>query len=74
MLSKTAIFLITLYKKCISPLLLNRCCMYPSCSTYAISAYQKHGFIKGTALTIKRLLKCNPNTIPHCDPVPNNML
>ena len=70
MLSQTAIILITIYKKLISPLLMSRCCMYPSCSSYAITAFKEYGFIKGSALTIKRLIKCNPNTIPHCDPVP----
>ena len=44
--------------------------MYPSCSSYAITAFKEYGFIKGSALTIKRLIKCNPTTIPHCDPVP----
>lgn len=48
------------YKYLISPLLPN-CCRYtPSCSTYAIEAYNKHSFVNATILTIKRVLSCNP--------------
>lgn len=36
------------------------CRFYPTCSNYAIEAIEKHGSIKGTYLTIKRLLRCNP--------------
>lgn len=36
------------------------CRFYPTCSNYAIEAIDKHGSIKGTYLTIKRLLRCNP--------------
>ena len=38
----------------------NHCRFYPTCSNYAIEALETHGFFKGTYLTIKRLLKCNP--------------
>lgn len=55
-----AIFLINFYKKHISINLGKNCKYYPTCSTYAIEAYQKYGFIKGSFLTIKRILKCNP--------------
>lgn len=36
------------------------CRFYPTCSNYAIEAIEKHGSIKGTYLTIKRILRCNP--------------
>jgi hypothetical protein len=36
------------------------CRFYPSCSEYAIIAFQKKGFIKGTYFTLKRLAKCHP--------------
>lgn len=36
------------------------CRFYPTCSNYAIEAIETHGCIKGTILTIKRVLKCNP--------------
>lgn len=37
-----------------------RCKFYPSCSKYAADALLKHGIIKGTALTVARLTRCNP--------------
>ncbi|EFU81044.1 conserved hypothetical protein YidD [Mobiluncus curtisii ATCC 51333] len=36
------------------------CKYYPSCSHYADLALQVHGFWKGSALTLWRLLRCNP--------------
>ena len=36
------------------------CRFYPTCSRYAIEAITIHGSIKGTYLTIKRILRCNP--------------
>lgn len=36
------------------------CRFYPTCSNYAIDAINIHGSIKGTYLTLKRILKCNP--------------
>lgn len=46
------------------------CKFTPSCSNYAIEAYLKYGFIKGTVLTIKRIIRCNPFNKGGYDPVP----
>ena len=46
------------------------CRFNPTCSNYAIEAYEIHGFFKGTYLTIKRLLKCGPWSDFSYDPVP----
>ena len=35
-----------------------------------IEAYQKYGFFKGTALTVWRILRCNPFSKGGYDPVP----
>lgn len=48
------------YQRFISPALPQSCKYYPSCSAYAIEALKVQGFVKGTALTIWRLLRCNP--------------
>ena len=46
-------------------------CKYnPTCSAYAIEAIDTYGSIKGTFLTIKRILKCNPFSKGGYDPVP----
>lgn len=49
-----------LYRWLLSPLLGKRCRFYPSCSQYALDAFEKHGVGKGSFLTIKRLCKCHP--------------
>ena len=56
-----AIFLIRFYQICISPLLAPRCRFYPTCSQYALEAVKKYGFLKGTYLATKRILKCHPS-------------
>ena len=38
----------------------NNCKYIPSCSNYAISVLNEFGAVKGTYLTIKRIIKCNP--------------
>ncbi|MFD9742683.1 membrane protein insertion efficiency factor YidD [[Kitasatospora] papulosa] len=52
--------LIKLYQWTISPLLGPVCRYYPSCSHYGYTAIDRHGAIKGTALTAWRILRCNP--------------
>ena len=51
-MKKACIKMIRLYQKYISPWKrYGHCKYYPTCSNYAIEAYQKYGFFKGTALT-----------------------
>ena len=52
--------LIKLYQWTISPLLGPVCKYYPSCSHYGFTAIDRHGAVKGTALTAWRILRCNP--------------
>lgn len=47
-----------------------QCKFYPTCSNYAIDAIKKYGSVKGTFLTIKRILRCNPFSKGGYDPVP----
>ncbi|MBR3837573.1 MAG: membrane protein insertion efficiency factor YidD [Clostridia bacterium] len=65
------IFLIRLYQKYISPLIGPHCRFRPTCSQYALEAYGKHGFFKGTVLTVWRILRCNPFGRAGYDPVPD---
>jgi len=51
--------LIKLYQK-IPGRFHNHCKYYPTCSNYAIEAINKYGSLKGSILSIKRMLKCNP--------------
>lgn len=58
--SKAAAELIEIYQATLSPLLGARCRFYPSCSEYSRLAFLKYGLIKGAALTLWRLVRCNP--------------
>lgn len=65
------IFIIKFYQKYISCLKGHPTCKYtPTCSSYAIEALEKHGFIKGTILAVWRILRCNPFSKGGFDPVP----
>ena len=69
-MSKLAVWLIRGYKRWLSPLLPPVCRFTPSCSEYAVEAYTRHGFIKGSWLTAWRILRCNPFGAGGSDPVP----
>lgn len=64
------IALIRLYKMGISPLLSPSCRFTPSCSVYAMNAFEKHGLVRGFYLSAMRLLRCNPFCRGGYDPVP----
>ena len=64
------ITLIRLYRIFISPLLGSNCRHTPTCSEYGIIALKKYGVFKGTFLTVKRIIKCNPLFKGGYDPVP----
>jgi putative membrane protein insertion efficiency factor len=36
------------------------CRFYPSCSNYALEAIETHGALRGSALGLRRLLRCRP--------------
>ena len=59
------------YRRYVSPVLPARCRFYPSCSAYALEALARHGAVRGTALTIWRLLRCHPFHPGGFDPVPD---
>lgn len=64
------IWLIKFYKTKISPLKPPCCRFYPTCSSYALEAFQNRGFFVALALTIWRILRCNPLFRGGYDPVP----
>ncbi len=61
-MAKLAILFIKFYQKFISRYIFTgrNCRFYPTCSQYSIDAYTKYGFIKGTYLSTKRILRCHP--------------
>ena len=58
------------YQIVLSPLLPAACRYYPSCSTYALEALEKHGAWRGSWLAIKRVGRCHPFRAGGYDPVP----
>ncbi|MFJ8954090.1 membrane protein insertion efficiency factor YidD [Streptomyces sp. NPDC102381] len=62
--------LIKIYQWTISPLLGPVCKYHPSCSHYGFTAIDRHGAVKGTALTAWRILRCNPWSLGGVDYVP----
>ncbi len=58
------------YRRVISPLYGQVCRYYPSCSRYALEAFQLRGFVVGVMLTVWRLVRCNPLTPGGIDDVP----
>ena len=62
------IFFIRLYQK-IPGNFHNYCRHIPTCSNYAIDAINEYGTIKGSYLSIKRILRCNPLGTKGFDPV-----
>jgi len=48
----------------------NTCRFYPSCSHYGYQAVYKYGAVKGSAMAIMRILRCNPFNPGGFDPVP----
>ncbi len=61
---------IRLYQLAVSPLLGPVCRFYPSCSHYGFEAVRVHGAVRGTYLTVRRLLRCHPWNPGGVDPVP----
>ncbi|UVK76535.1 MAG: membrane protein insertion efficiency factor [Sodalis sp. Fse] len=68
--SKLLIGLIRVYQLVINPLLAQHCRFWPTCSQYGIEAIRRFGMLKGSWLTLKRILKCHPLNQGGEDPVP----
>ena len=61
---------IRLYQRFVSPFLGANCRFYPSCSSYACEAIEKHGVLRGVWLSARRLCRCHPFHPGGIDPVP----
>jgi putative membrane protein insertion efficiency factor len=58
------------YQVLLSPWLGNHCRFHPSCSSYALTAVERHGALRGSGFALRRLLRCHPWHPGGIDPVP----
>ena len=70
MLARLLVIFVRGYQLAISPLLPASCRYTPTCSQYSIEALQRHGALKGSWLTVRRIGRCHPFRAGGYDPVP----
>ena len=63
------VLLIRGYQRLLSPLLPPVCRYWPTCSEYCAEALREKGLIRGAALGIWRILRCNPFSRGGFDPL-----
>lgn len=61
---------IHVYQVTLSGWLGGQCRFFPTCSRYAETAIREHGAVKGSALAVWRVGRCNPYGGGGLDPVP----
>ena len=62
--------LVRFYQLVISPWTPPSCKYYPSCSSFAVTALERHGAVHGTWLALRRLGRCHPWSDGGVDDVP----
>jgi len=65
-------YLIRAYQLTISPMLGPCCRFHPTCSHYGMEAIDRHGALRGSWLTFKRISRCHPFHEGGFDPVPKH--
>ena len=69
-MKRIALALIRFYQRRMSPGRPPACRFLPTCSQYAYDAIESRGLILGGAMSIWRILRCNPLNEGGLDPVP----
>ena len=59
------------YRLIFSPWVGRSCRFDPTCSAYALIALERHGALKGSWLTVRRILRCHPWGAHGVDDVPD---
>ncbi|GAA5415212.1 putative membrane protein insertion efficiency factor [Paraliobacillus ryukyuensis] len=62
--------IIRFYQKFISPMTSPSCRFQPTCSQYSLESVRRFGAMKGTYLSVRRIVKCHPFHPGGFDPVP----
>ncbi len=68
--SAVLLLMLRTYRACVSPFLPPSCRFYPTCSQYAEDAVRHHGWLRGTMLAARRILRCHPLGPHGYDPLP----
>ena len=68
-IANTVCYPVVFYKKHLSCVDGNRCPMYPSCSSYCLKAFSKHGLLMGWIMTCDRLMRCGGNELKLSSPI-----
>ncbi|MGE0144721.1 MAG: membrane protein insertion efficiency factor YidD [Planctomycetota bacterium] len=71
MIRRVFVLPVRAYRRWLSPLKPPTCRFVPTCSQYAIEAIERHGVLRGTWLSLRRIGRCHPFTEPGEDPVPS---
>lgn len=66
--------LVKLYRNTLGIALPNSCRYEPTCSQYALDALTEYGAVRGSWLTLKRIMRCHPFAHGGHDPVPKKGL
>lgn len=73
-MTRILLAILAFYQRWLSPALhtigVGGCRYQPTCSEYAVRAIAMHGPLRGSALALWRLLRCNPFTRGGLDHVP----
>jgi hypothetical protein len=70
MIARLLLLFIRLYQVTLSPLLGGACRFEPSCSRYAAACIESHGALRGSYLSVRRVLRCHPFHPGGYDPPP----
>ncbi|MDR1598880.1 MAG: membrane protein insertion efficiency factor YidD [Oscillospiraceae bacterium] len=69
-MGRALLAMIRFYKLRISPGMSPSCRFIPSCSEYAAEAIERYGAVRGGAMALRRVARCNPLSKGGYDPVP----
>lgn len=64
--------LIQVYRFGISPLLPRHCRFHPSCSSYALEAFERYPVWRAGLLSVRRIARCHPWHPGGYDPLPQD--
>ncbi|MBI4588798.1 MAG: membrane protein insertion efficiency factor YidD [Candidatus Rokubacteria bacterium] len=70
LLAAGAMRLVRGYQRVVSPFLPRACRFFPTCSEYSWQVFRWHGVARGSWLTVRRLVRCQPLHPGGYDPPP----